>query len=75
MKRFLAVTVAAGGIFVLAACDNLPYSRQTQGAAIGAAAGGVAGHALGGGSALGTVGGAAVGAGVGSEIGRSQDRR
>jgi osmotically inducible lipoprotein OsmB len=75
MKRFLAVTVAAGGIFVLAACENIPYSRQTQGAAIGAAAGGVAGHAIGGGGALGTVGGAAIGAGVGSEVGRRQDQR
>jgi osmotically inducible lipoprotein OsmB len=74
MKRFLAVTVAAGGIFVLAACDNIPYSRQTQGAAMGAAAGGVAGHVIGGGGALGTVGGAVAGGAVGSEIGRRQEQ-
>lgn len=75
MKRFLAIAVAAGSLFTLAACDSIPLSRQTQGAAVGAAAGGVAGHVLGGGSTLGTVGGAVAGGVIGSEVGKRQEGR
>jgi osmotically inducible lipoprotein OsmB len=74
MKRFLVVTLAAGALAGLTACDSMPVSKQTQGAALGAAAGGVAGHALFG-STLGTVGGAVAGGVVGSEVGKRQDRR
>lgn len=69
MKRLLAITLAAGSTFMLVACENLPYSYQTQGAAFGAAAGGVLGHAIGGSTAA-TIGGAVVGGAVGAEVGR-----
>lgn len=75
MRKVWVCAVAGASVFALTACDSIPYSRQTQGAAIGAAAGGVAGHAIGGGSALGTIGGAAVGGVVGSEVGKRQDQR
>lgn len=75
MRHILIGSVLATALLTLTACDSVPYSRQTQGAAIGAAAGGVAGHAISGGSALGTIGGAAVGGVVGSEVGRRQDTR
>ncbi len=75
MRKLLISSVLAASALGLAACDSVPYSKQTQGAAIGAAAGGVAGHAIGGGSALGTIGGAAVGGVVGSEVGKRQDQR
>lgn len=75
MKQILISSALATALLTLAACDSIPYSRQTQGAALGAAAGGVAGHAISGGSALGTIGGAAVGGVVGSEVGRRQDQR
>jgi osmotically inducible lipoprotein OsmB len=75
MRKLLISTAIAASALALSACDSIPYSKQTQGAAIGAAAGGVAGHALGGGSALGTIGGAAVGGVVGSEVGKRQDHR
>lgn len=74
MRKLLMSCVIAASALGLAACDSIPYSKQTQGAAIGAAAGGVAGHAIGGG-ALGTIGGAAVGGVVGSEVGKRQDQR
>ena len=73
MKRLLAVTLVAGAAAVLSACDSVPVSKQTQGAAVGAAAGGVVGHALFG-STLGTGGGAVAGGVVGSEVGKKQDR-
>lgn len=72
MKTSFAWLGAVAAVIGLSACDSIPYSKQTQGAAIGAAAGGVAGHAITGGSTLGTVGGAAVGGAVGSEVGRKQ---
>lgn len=75
MRNLRANAVLAAGVLALAACESIPYSRQTQGAAIGAAAGGAAGHAISGGSALGTIGGAAVGGVVGSEVGKRQDQR
>jgi osmotically inducible lipoprotein OsmB len=75
MRQILIGSTLVAALFSLAACDSVPYSRQTQGAAIGAAAGGVAGHAISGGSALGTIGGAAVGGVVGSEVGKRQDQR
>jgi osmotically inducible lipoprotein OsmB len=75
MKRLVITVFAAASIAGLAGCENVPFSKQTQGAAIGAAAGGLAGHAIGGGSALGTVGGAVVGGAVGSEVGRRQQGR
>ncbi len=75
MRHILMSSVLAAALLTLTACDSIPYSRQTQGAALGAAAGGVAGHALSGGSTLGTVGGAALGGVVGSEVGRRQDQR
>lgn len=75
MRKILLSSVLAASVFALAACDSIPYSRQTQGAAIGAAAGGAAGHAVTGGSALGTIGGAAAGGIVGSEVGKRQDQR
>jgi osmotically inducible lipoprotein OsmB len=75
MKRLIAVILAAGALGTLTACENIPLSRQTQGAAIGAAAGGVAGHVIGGGSTLGTVGGAVAGGVIGSEVGKGQERR
>jgi osmotically inducible lipoprotein OsmB len=72
MRRLIAVTLAAGALATLSACDSIPLSNQTQGAAIGAAAGGLAGHAISGGSTLGTVGGAVAGGVVGSEVGKRQ---
>ncbi|HUP96175.1 MAG TPA: glycine zipper 2TM domain-containing protein [Burkholderiales bacterium] len=72
MKRFLAIAVAAGALATLTACDSIPVSKQTQGAAIGAVGGGVVGSALTGGSALGTIGGAVAGGVVGSEVGKRQ---
>lgn len=75
MRKLLITVAIAASAIAVSACDSIPYSKQTQGAAVGAAAGGVAGHALGGGSALGTIGGAAVGGVVGSEVGRRQDQR
>lgn len=71
MKQLLAIAVAAGAL-TLTACDNIPVSKQTQGAALGAVGGGVVGSAITGGSALGTVGGAVAGGVVGSEVGRRQ---
>jgi osmotically inducible lipoprotein OsmB len=70
MKRLIAVTLAVGSLAMLGACDSVPLSHQTQGAAVGAIAGGVAGSAISGGSALGTVGGAVAGGVVGSEVGK-----
>ena len=72
MKRLLAVTLAAGALATLTACDSVPLSKQTQGAAIGAVGGAVAGSAITGGSTLGTVGGAVAGGVVGSEVGKRQ---
>jgi len=72
MKRLLAVVMAAGALATLSACDSIPLSKQTQGAAIGAIGGGVVGSAVSGGSALGTVGGAVAGGVVGSEVGKRQ---
>ena len=72
MKRFIVITLAAGALATLNACDSIPLSKQTQGAALGAVAGGVAGSALSGGSTLGTEGGAVAGGVVGSEVGRRQ---
>lgn len=72
MKRFLAIAVAAGALATLTACDSIPVSKQTQGAAIGAVGGGVVGSALTGGSTLGTIGGAVAGGVVGSEVGKRQ---
>ena len=72
MKRLLAVTLAAGAFATLTACDSVPLSKQTQGAAIGAIGGGVVGSAVTGGSTLGTVGGAVAGGVVGSEVGKRQ---
>jgi osmotically inducible lipoprotein OsmB len=74
MKRLVITLFAAASIAGLAGCENVPFSKQTQGAAVGAAAGGLAGHAIGGG-ALGTIGGAVVGGAVGSEVGRRQEGR
>ena len=70
MKRFFAVVVAAGALATLTACDSVPLSHQTQGAAIGAVGGALAGSAISGGSTLGTVGGAVAGGVVGSEVGK-----
>lgn len=75
MKRILMVALAAGAIGTLSACDSIPLSNQTQGAALGAVAGGVAGSAISGRSTLGTVGGAVAGGVVGSEVGKRQERR
>ena len=74
MKRAITMALAAGALVTLTACESVPFSRQTQGAAIGAAAGGVAGHVIGGGSTLGTVGGAVAGGVIGSEVGKRQER-
>jgi osmotically inducible lipoprotein OsmB len=70
MKRLLAATLTAGALFALSACDSVPLSHQTQGAAVGAIGGGLVGSAITGGSALGTVGGAVAGGVVGSEVGK-----
>ena len=56
----------------LTACENIPLSKQTQGAAIGAVGGGLVGSAITGGSTLGTVGGAVAGGVIGSEVGKRQ---
>jgi osmotically inducible lipoprotein OsmB len=72
MKRFVAVALAAGALATLTACESVPLSKQTQGAAIGAIGGGLVGSALTDGSTLGTVGGAVAGGVVGSEIGKRQ---
>lgn len=71
MKHVVAIALAAGAL-MLTACDNIPVSKQTQGAAVGAVGGGVVGSAITGGSTLGTVGGAVAGGVVGSEVGRRQ---
>ena len=68
MKRYIVMTLAAGALATLTACDSIPVSKQTQGAAIGAVAGGVAGSAISGGSTLGTVGGAVAGGVIGHEV-------
>ena len=72
MKQWLAVVMAAGALATLSACDSIPVSKQTQGAAVGAIGGGVVGSAVSGGSALGTIGGAVAGGVVGSEVGKRQ---
>ena len=72
MKRLFAVVMAAGALATLSACDSIPVSKQTQGAAIGAVGGGVVGSAISGGSTLGTLGGAVAGGVVGSEVGKRQ---
>ena len=72
MKRLLMVTLAAGALATITACDSIPLSKQTQGAAIGAVGGAVAGSVITGGSTLGTVGGAVAGGVVGSEVGKRQ---
>jgi osmotically inducible lipoprotein OsmB len=72
MKRLLMAALAAGSLVTIAACDSIPLSKQTQGAAIGAVGGAVAGSAITGGSTLGTVGGAVAGGVVGSEVGKRQ---
>ena len=69
MRRLIAITLAASAL-ALAACDSIPVSHQTQGAALGAVAGGVAGSAVSGGSTLGTVGGAVAGGVIVSEVGK-----
>ena len=46
MKRLLAATLTAGALLALSACDTVPVSHQTQGAAIGAIGGGLAGNAI-----------------------------
>jgi osmotically inducible lipoprotein OsmB len=75
MKRLIITVIAAVGLSGLAACDNIPLNKQTQGAGLGAVAGGVAGSALTGGSTLGTIGGAVAGGLVGSEVGKRQEHR
>jgi osmotically inducible lipoprotein OsmB len=75
MRTALVAAAMAASMMTLTACDSIPYSKQTQGAALGAAAGGLAGHAISGGSTLGTIGGAAVGGVVGSEVGKRQEHR
>jgi osmotically inducible lipoprotein OsmB len=75
MRHVLVATALAGLLFSLSGCEQIPVSKQTQGAALGAAAGAAAGHVIGGGSALGTVGGAAVGGVIGSELGKRQEER
>jgi osmotically inducible lipoprotein OsmB len=72
MKRFMMVVLAASAFASLTACDSIPVSKQTQGAAIGAIGGGIVGSAITGGSTLGTVGGAVAGGVVGSEVGKRQ---
>lgn len=72
MKRLLMMVLAAGAFASLTACDSIPLSKQTQGAAIGAIGGGIVGSAVSGGSTLGTVGGAVAGGVVGSEVGKRQ---
>lgn len=72
MKRLLMMVVAAGAFASVTACDSIPLSKQTQGAAIGAVGGGLAGSAVTGGSTLGTVGGAVAGGVIGSEVGKRQ---
>ena len=72
MKRLLIVALAAGALGSLSACDSVPLSKQTQGAALGAVGGGLVGSAISGGSTLGTVGGAVAGGVIGSEVGRRQ---
>lgn len=72
MKRIFAIVLAAGALGTLTACDSIPLSKQTQGAAIGAIGGAAVGHAISGGSTLGTVGGAVAGGVVGSEVGKRQ---
>ena len=72
MKRFLMIAAAAGAFATLTACDSIPLSKQTQGAAIGAVGGALVGSAVSGGSTLGTVGGAVAGGVVGSEVGKRQ---
>lgn len=72
MKHLFVVAVAAGALATLSACDSVPVSKQTQGAAIGAVGGGLVGSAITGGSTLGTVGGAVAGGVVGSEVGKRQ---
>lgn len=72
MKRLVFVAVAVAALGTMTACDSIPLSKQTQGAAIGAVGGAVAGSAVSGGSTLGTVGGAVAGGVVGSEVGKRQ---
>jgi osmotically inducible lipoprotein OsmB len=72
MKRLIAVAMAAGALATLTACESVPLSKQTQGAAIGAVGGGLVGSAITGGSTIGTVGGAVAGGVVGSEVGKRQ---
>jgi osmotically inducible lipoprotein OsmB len=75
MKHLVTAILAAGALATLTACDSVPLSKQTQGAALGAIGGGVVGSAITGGSTLGTVGGAVAGGVVGSEVGKHQERR
>ena len=75
MKKLMMMVLAVSAVTTLSACDSIPLSNQTQGAALGAVAGGVAGSAISGGSTLGTVGGAVAGGVDGSEVGKRQERR
>jgi osmotically inducible lipoprotein OsmB len=72
VKQYLIVVMAAASLSMLTACDSIPLSHQTQGAAAGAVGGAVAGSVLTGGSTLGTVGGAVAGGVLGSEVGKRQ---
>jgi len=65
MRKMWMCAVAGASVFALTACDSIPYSRQTQGAAIGAAAGALVarsyGESMGLGASLGAIGGLIVG--------------
>lgn len=65
-----AVIVAIG--IVLFGCQNMPGTRQQQGAVIGGATGAVAGHEIGGGR-LGTIIGAVAGGVIGAKIGERME--
>jgi uncharacterized protein YcfJ len=71
-RLVLAVILAIG--LLLTACQDLPGTRQQQGAVIGGTTGAVVGHEIGGGT-LGTIVGAVAGGVVGAKIGDRMDQR
>ncbi|MFZ5588502.1 MAG: glycine zipper domain-containing protein [Pseudomonadota bacterium] len=77
MDRYHVIKIFLTGVLsatTLAGCENLPGTREQQGAAIGGAAGLIAGSSISDGDLFGTVLGGALGAGAGYLIGANSDK-
>jgi hypothetical protein len=75
-KQFLQSLSIAATLILAAGCENMPGTREQQGAVIGGAGGAIAGAAIGGeqNRLLGALIGGAIGAGGGYLIGANSDR-